>query len=145
MRYYGQGYEVEVPVTNGDLEGSDIEALRQAFDSLHAQLYGYDQPQEEREIVYTRLAAIGQVSKPEFYREALADEGSSAALKGNRRVYMDGDFVETAIYDRSRLRPNNRLQGPAIVEQFDSTSLIKAGQTARVDEYFNLIVQIKGS
>ena len=97
------------------------------------------------EIVYVRLAAIAQVKKPEFYREPPAGEDASSALKGTRMVFIDGTFVETGIYDRARLKPNNRIRGPAIIEQFDATSLLKPGQAALVDEYFNLVVQAKGN
>ena len=145
MRYLGQGYEVEVPVPNGSLTDREVEGLREAFNKIHAQLYGYDQPDEEMEIVYVRMASIGEVSKPEFYREGLSDQDAGGAMKGTRKVYMDGGYVETALYDRSRLRPNNRFEGPAIVEQFDSTTLIKPGQSVRVDEYFNMLIQLKGS
>ena len=145
MRYFGQGYEVEVPVPNGSLTERDVEGLRGSFNRIHAQLYGYDQPDEEMEIVYVRLASIGEVSKPEFYKEGLSDQDAGGAVKGTRQVYMDGRYVETVLYDRSRLRPNNRFEGPAIVEQFDSTTIIKPGQTVYVDEFFNMLIQVKGS
>jgi N-methylhydantoinase A len=145
VRYYGQGYEVEVPVANGQLTDSQIDDVKNEFNSIHTQLYGYAQPEEELEIVYLRLAAIGQVPKPEFYKAAIEDKDSSPAFKENRKVYINGAFVETAIYDRSLLKPNNRVMGPAIIEQFDSTSLIKPGQAVKVDEYLNLIVKTNGS
>lgn len=143
MRYYGQGYEIEIPVPEGKLTLAHLEDVKKMFNDLHVQLYGYSQPQEEMEIVYVRLAAIAQVKKPEFYREPPAGEDASSALKGTRMVFIDGTFVETGIYDRARLKPNNRIRGPAIIEQFDATSLLKAGQAALVDEYFNLVVQTK--
>jgi N-methylhydantoinase A len=142
MRYFGQGYEIEVAVPQGEIQ---LEGMVRAFNDGHARLYGYSQPEEEIEIVYVRVAAIGLVRKPDFYRESLKDKDASPAFKGTRRVFIDGDYVETALYDRSRLVPNNRIQGPAIVEQFDSTTLLKPAQIARVDEYFNLIVQVNGS
>jgi len=145
MRYYGQGYEVDVPVPWGQLSKGHVEEIKQSFHQIHAQLYGYNQLEAEMEVVYLRLAAIGRVPKPNFQKQALAGEDASGAFKGHRRVYMDGQFVKTALYDRSRLQPNNRIEGPAIVEQFDSTTLIKAAQTAVVDEYLNLIVHITRS
>jgi N-methylhydantoinase A len=142
MRYYGQGYEVDVPVPGGQLSKGHVEEIKQSFHQIHAQLYGYNQLEAEMEVVYLRLAAIGRVPKPNFQKRVLAGEDASGAFKGHRKVYMDGQFVKTALYDRSRLQPNNRIEGPAIVEQFDSTTLIKAAQTAVVDEYLNLIVHI---
>ena len=145
MRYYGQGYEVDVPVPGGQLSKGHVEEIKQSFHQIHAQLYGYNQPQAEMEVVYLRLAAIGLVPKPNFRKRVLTGEDSSHACKGHRMVYMDGKYVKATLYDRSRLQPSNRIQGPAIVEQFDSTTLIKAAQTAVVDEYLNLIVHITRS
>ena len=144
MRYFGQGYEVDVPVSGGQLSKGHVEEIKQSFHQIHAQLYGYNQPQAEMEIVYLRLASIGLVPKPNFRKQDITKEDSSHAIKGDRRVYMEGQYIKTALFDRSRLRSGNRIQGPAIVEQFDSTTLIKPGQTAVVDEYLNLIVHIKG-
>jgi N-methylhydantoinase A len=143
IRYYGQGYEVEVPVPNGVISEQHIAEIKRGFNKTHTQLYGYDLPREEMEVVYLRLAAIGEVSKPEFFKSAVADEDPSSACKGKRDVYMDGEFKATTIFDRSLLHPNNAIPGPAIVEQFDSTTLIKPGQVARVDDYLNLIVTIQ--
>jgi N-methylhydantoinase A len=142
IRYHGQGYEVEVPVAGGTITASQIDELKAEFNKTHTQLYGYDLPREEMEVVYVRMAAIGQVSKPEFFKAAVADTNNSTAYKGTREVYLDGAFRQTKIYDRSLLKPHNSIQGPAIVEQFDSTSLIKPGQAAKVDEYLNLVITI---
>lgn len=142
IRYFGQGYEIEIPLAGGQIGSTQIEALKNDFNQSHRQLYGYDLPKEEIELVYLRLAAIGQVSKPEFYKNPEGDTDSTAALKGERNVYIDGRYRSAALYDRSRLEPNNKLRGPAIVEQFDSTTLIKPDQTARVDEYLNLVVTL---
>jgi N-methylhydantoinase A len=140
IRYHGQGYEIEVPVTGGKFGLSSIDTIKRAFDETHFRLYGYSQPQEEKEIVYLRLTAIGQVHKPEFYSEPFTDEDPAPAFKEARRVYMDGEVLEASIYERSYLKPGNRIKGPAIIEQTDSTTLIKKGDEARVDSYFNLIL-----
>ncbi len=142
IRYLGQGYEIEIPVTGGDFRLSSIEAIERAFDETHFRLYGYSQPQEEKEIVYLRLTAVGQVNKPEFYSEPVTDEDPASAFKEARTVYMGGEYLETSIYERSHLKPGNRIQGPAIIEQPDSTTLIKKGDEARVDSYFNLTLTI---
>ena len=142
MRYYGQGYEVEVPLAPGPMTVETVEQLKADFNRLHAQMYGYDQPDEEMEIVYLRLAAIGAVAKPEFYRAPRATPDASQAAKGSRKVYLDGRHVDMTLYDRALLKPGNRFEGPAIVEQFDSTTFIKAGQAARVDEFNNLFIEL---
>ena len=142
IRYYGQGYEIEIPVPGGRLISEKIGIVKQAFDDLHNRLYGYCQPKEEKEIVYLRLAAVGRVKKPELYREPRVEADASHAIRERRHVFIDGRFVETSIYDRSRLKPGNQISGPAIIEQMDSTSLMKKGQTSLVDEHFNLVVRV---
>ncbi len=142
MRYHGQGYEVEVPLDNEPLDEKGVEKVCAAFNTIHRQLYGYDQPGEEVEMVYLRLAVIGLVTKPEFYREDAGGRDSSTALKGKRPVFSDGGFMESAIYDRAKLKPGNHLTGPAIVEQFDSTTFIKSGDKVSIDEYYNLIIDL---
>jgi N-methylhydantoinase A len=142
IRYHGQGYEIEVPVADGKISPQQIKELKTKFNKIHTQLYGYDLPHEEMELVYLRLAAIGQVSKPEFLKTANANTDISAAYKGRREVYLDKAFTPASIYDRSLLRPHHIIQGPAIVEQFDSTILIKPGQIAEVDEYLNLVIRM---
>jgi len=143
MRYVGQGYEIEVPLASGTLTGRSIEDLVESFHAAHEQLYGYRLPLDETEIVYIRLAALGRVPKPTFTEKALEGEDASAALKTRRPVYIQGGIVETGIYDRGALHPGNRIQGPAVVEQFDSTTLVLPGQTCTVDTYRNLVIQTK--
>ena len=145
MRYLGQGYEIEVPLGTGALSQRSLEDLVESFHAAHEQLYGYRLPQDDTQVVYIRLAALGKVPKPSFTEEALSGEDASGALKTTRPVYIQGRAVETAIYERSALRPGNRIQGPAIVEQFDSTTLILPGQRCAVDTYHNLIIQTKGT
>ena len=63
------------------------------------------------------------------------------ASAGTRDAYFSGEWVSTALYDRSKLRPGDSVNGPAVVEQLDSTTVIWPAQTARVDEYGNLILE----
>ena len=144
VRYRGQGYELEVPVPAGEITPDGLLSVRRDFDAHHDKLYGYSHPDAETEVVHLRLAALGRVRRPDFQKEPPGNEDARAALVQTRDVFLDGDFVATGIYDRARLRPNNGIVGPAIVEQFDSTTLIKPGQSARVDEYSNLIVDVRG-
>jgi len=142
IRYHGQGYEIEVPVGEGDISAASLESLKESFHRIHERLYGYHLAGEEMEIVYLRLAALGRVSKPEFFKADLSGEDARRAFKETRPVYMDYAWVDTAVYDRALLAPGNVIQGPAIIEQFDSTTLVKSGQTARVDEYMNLMITL---
>jgi N-methylhydantoinase A len=142
MRYSGQGYELEVPAPNGTLTQRDLKRINGAFHQIHRQLYGYASPQEVTEFVYLRIAALGKIPKPRFKKEKEGDRKQGRALKGKRRVFVQGKFVSIPIYERSLLRPGDRIQGPAIIEQMDSTTFLSYRQRAQVDPYLNLIVTV---
>jgi N-methylhydantoinase A len=143
FKYYG-GFEA-VPLTIA-IEGSvfDRSALDRAlerFGSEHEREYSYVLDDVPVEMQLLRVVAHGLIDRPADRR---ADGGGSAdeALAGEREVFFheEGDFVSTQVYDRSQLRPEATIAGPAIVEQMDSTVLIRPGMSAVVDEFGNLIL-----
>jgi N-methylhydantoinase A len=142
MRYSGQGYELEVPVPNGILVQRDLKRMNDSFHQIHRQLYGYSSPQEVTEFVSLRIAALGKIPKPRFKKEKEGDHRPARALKGKRRVFVQGKYVSLPIYERVRLKPGDRVLGPAIIEQMDSTTFLSYGHRATVDPYLNLIVTI---
>ena len=144
MRYLGQGYEIEVPLSGALLNPAGMDRLVEDFHGLHERLYGYKQPQDETEIVYLRLAALGHVAKPSFPPMPKTGAGASGALKGERLVYIHGRFTTTQIYDRQRLKPGNQAEGPAIIEQFDSTTLVLPGQFFEIDALMNILIHTAG-
>ena len=144
MRYLGQGYEMEIPLPSGRITQEGLAELSQSFHKHHFKAYGYSQPDEETELVYLRLSAVGQIPKPEFAKYPLAGLDPSKAHKGMRKVHLNGTDIEAALYDRGLLKAGNKVTGPAVIEQFDSTTLLDRNQTAYVDEYLNLIVTIAG-
>jgi N-methylhydantoinase A len=147
MRYVGQNYELTVPVTGGDRRNIDLQDLVSQFYSRHEQEYGYYAEGEPTQLVTFRVEALGVVTKAEVKSSPLNGEDPSPALTERRRVFLgerDGGFMECPIYERFRLRPGNRVMGPAIVEQMDSTTVILPGQKAIVDPYRNIIIDVLG-
>ena len=142
MRYSGQGYELEVSLPNGILTQKDLKRINDSFHRIHCQLYGYASPQEVTEFVYLRIAALGRIPKPKLKKERAGDHRSARALKGKRKVFVEGKYVSLPIYERRLLRPGDRISGPAIVEQMDSTTFLSYGRRAEVDPYLNLIVTL---
>ena len=142
MRYSGQGYELEVSVSNGTLAEKDLKRINDSFHQLHRQLYGYASPQEVTEFVYLRIAALGKIPKPKFKKEKEGDRKPARGLKGKRKVFVQGKYVSLPIYERALLRPGDKIQGPAVIEQMDSTTFLSNGRQAQVDPYLNLIVTI---
>jgi N-methylhydantoinase A len=92
-------------------------------------------------MVTLRLTAIGLRRKPEFRAEQTGASEARAAFTGTRRVYMDGAFREIPVYARQRLAAGMRVAAPAIVEQFDSTTVLFEGYDLTVDRFRNLILQ----
>src|SRR5204863_317509 len=120
-RYVGQGYELTVPVAAGPLDAAALARIRAAFDEIYAARYGYANPTEPVETVTWKLAAVGGAP-----RVALAKATSDArdgGLKGRRRAWFPETrgWTECAVYDRYALAPGSRLDGPAIVEEREST------------------------
>ena len=140
MRYTGQSYELRVPV--GRLSKDLPEKLDAAFFAAHRRQYGFATRDEPTEIVNVRLSAVGAVPRPSRRQAPKGRPSAHAALKAERDVQMPGSAARaaTAIYDRYRLKADNRFTGPAIVEEIDSTTFIPPGCTVNVDDYGNLVI-----
>jgi len=158
MRYAGQGYELRVPLAptltlprkrgregrGPALDGKALAAVRERFDEVHARIHGHAAKEKAVEVVSYRLRV--RVSVPKYTPQALPARAPSlpppASLKGTRRVLFDaGKAIETTIYDRDRLTVGVTFAGPAIVEQFDATTVVPPGWHALVDRYGNLILE----
>jgi N-methylhydantoinase A len=135
IRYVGQGYELTVPLT--------AEFARTFHDS-HMKNYGHSAPDSHIEIVNVRLRAIGRVPKPPFPKAPLEMDDPKEAFLGQRAfVQMNGMVSPQPFYQGDQLKPGNVLRGPAIIVYKDTTIFLPLGDRARVDEYFNLIVDIQ--
>ena len=135
MRYVGQAYELEVPIT-APVTPERVPEIVAAFHAVHERVYGYARAQQPVEFVNFRAVHTFPLPRP-VLAPAARDGSLHAAVIGERRAYFDG-FVPTAIYERARLPPGARLAGPAIVEQPDTTTVIPPGVVAVVDDAGNL-------
>jgi N-methylhydantoinase A len=142
LRYSIQKYELPVPVAEGELREIDKTTWRRLFDERHEQHYGSRATDQRVEIVNYHLTARVVLPKPEITELRLQGENPEGALKGRRRAYFDG-WVDCPLYDREGLGCGNRLIGPAIVEQPDSTIVIHPGQSAEVDRFGNVIINVR--
>ncbi len=144
LRYLGQSYEITVNAPR-PMGKQDLDFVIESFHTRHREIYGYAAEREPVEVVNARLTAIGVVEKP-----ALAGAGSRAsdppgeAQVGDRPVYFEGyGWQPTPVYWRPFLSPYGALEGPAIVEQYDATTVIPPGWTATLDEAGNLRLRRK--
>jgi len=142
LRYHGQSFELPVTVPPGPLSIADLGRLRTEFHAMHERAYGYAAPDDAIELVNVRLAAVGVTPKPR--RAPLPDGGPSAAsaVKGHRDVWFaeTQGTHKTVVLDRGRLLRGNVIEGPAIVEEHDASTLIHPSWAARVDERANLVL-----
>ncbi|MEZ5101737.1 MAG: hydantoinase/oxoprolinase family protein [Thermoleophilia bacterium] len=145
LRYFGQSEGFTVPVPSGTLGEGSLRAVVDAFLERQQREFGYVMPEEFAtvELVTARVAGIGRVDKVEL--DALPrGSGAASARIGERDVWFDGAYVATAIYDRARLGAGDTFDGPAIVEQVDSTTVVPPAARVRVDELGNLVVSLDG-
>lgn len=142
MHYVGQDYELSVPVPPGDLDTRGVARLADQFHTIHEQVHGYASPDAPVEIVALRIVARSAVPRPAFKEQPAGGNDPSRARIGSRRAYFDEarGFTDCPLYDRAALLPGNRLTGPAILEQMDSTTVILPGQEAEVDRYRNVVI-----
>jgi N-methylhydantoinase A len=139
MRYHRQGYEIPVAIDPAEARDGLAE-LAERFNRLHEQLYGFRMPGTESEIVNLRAIGFGSVPKPELPTGEAGSDDASAAVVETHEIVVEGERVAATIYDRARLRPGARIAGPAVVTEFDSTTLVLPGYEARVDTSFNILI-----
>ncbi len=141
----GQNFELTVDCP-ASLCRDDLGDLRGRFLRAHERVYGYAAPDEPIQIVATRLTALGEpepVKAPSLLPAAGPDPGQAQVAE--RLVYFEeaGQFIATPIYRRKLLRAGHRLDGPAVVEQMDSTTVILPGQAGVVDTLANLLIRTR--
>ena len=134
MRYHGQAFELLVPWP----DALDLSALLARFHAMHRQRFSYADEAEAVEIVTLRAIATGRLPKPDA---ADASPAVRPALKGTRRVFEDGAWRDVPVWDREALPPEDRITGPALVEEPFATHWIGRGWTATLGTAGALIAQ----
>jgi N-methylhydantoinase A len=145
LRYFGQAFEVRVPVPEGTVDVSALRAVADAFHAEHRALYGYDfsrDATQQVEWVNLRVSGIGPIQRPEIRRSPVVEEVAQLPSRNHRQVCFETDqgFVSTPVVTRTDLPPGTMVSGPVIIEEFGSTVPVHPGFEVRVDEFLNLIV-----
>src|SRR5690349_6335567 len=96
------------------------------------------------EIVNLRAVGFGAAPKPELPQGEVGGEGAEGAVVVTHEIVFRGDHEPTKIYDRSKLEPGAEFTGPAIVTEFDSTTVVLPGYQAEVDRWFNILITPTG-
>jgi N-methylhydantoinase A len=145
LRYRGQSYELTVPL-DLPVTGAAVQSTAAAFHAAHAQRYGYAMPGEPLEAVTLRLRASAPGPQLAPTPHPWVGVDASEARLEDRPIWFDAAHpLAAACYDRARLAPGNRIDGPCLVLQYDSTLLLGPDWTAQVDGFGNLIGEKRDS
>jgi N-methylhydantoinase A len=141
LRYPFQGYELTVDVPNRPLTDADKPAIREAFDALHKSTYGTSAKEESPDIVNARVVSITEVAKLDLPELKNGHKGAILPV-GSRKVLFDEKqgYLDVPIYRRSAIPAEGVIQGPAVIEQLDSTTVLLPTQQARMERFGNIIV-----
>lgn len=142
VRYVGQSMEVRVTAPAGEFTADAVRQLAEAFHASHERTFGYAYRGEQKiEIVNFCLSGFGTIERPSLPKLDSGSDDAEAARKSNRQVYFDGGYRDTPVYDRGRLPAGTRIEGPSIVEEFGSTTVIFPGQHATVDAHGIIVIR----
>jgi N-methylhydantoinase A/oxoprolinase/acetone carboxylase beta subunit len=149
-RYAGQGYELRVDVGSGEIDEAWVEKLRADFHDIHEREYSRRFEDADIEVPNIRVRGVGlmpplETAQVEPGEETPPDEALRHEGTAWFRVAGELTQVPTRYYDRAALKAGNRLEGPAIVHQYDSTTVIPPGLTASVDPYGNIVIATGGA
>ena len=139
LRYLGQSHELKVGYQSGT-----IQAVAEQFHAAHELRYGYRRPQAAVEVVNLRLTVVAPgtpLPLAPLTRVETAHSDHAQACVGKKLVWFDGSERVAELYDRSKLRPGHRFAGPAVIVQYDSTTVVPPLWRVSVDEIGNLLVE----
>jgi N-methylhydantoinase A len=147
MRYVLQEHAVTVDLPVELFKNQDREGIKSRFDAVHQTRYGFSVPSEKAEIVSLRGAIVGEMKKPAFEPIAKgAAKPEAGAGRGSRSVYFASTgFVDTLTLDRAMLKAGNRIEGPALIEEHASTTVLHPGDVLEVDAFGDLIIEVRRS
>jgi N-methylhydantoinase A len=141
LRYVGQEFSLQVPVSAADVSGAEVETIKQRFDQMHERRFGHAAVEEQVELVNLRLTARGTRPKITFPR--VSGDRTDARL-GTRSIYLDDATrpVNAAVYQRTLLTRGGKVSGPAVIEEYGSTTVLFEGDTATVADTGEIIIAV---
>jgi N-methylhydantoinase A len=140
LRYVGQEFTLPISVTPEQLARADRKAIRKSFDDLHEQRYAHQAADEPVEMINIRLVALGQRSK--LALPALPREGKLAPREIRQVLFEGKTAVDCPVYDREKLTPGDKFDGPALVSEYGSTTVIFPRDKVSVADTGELIISV---
>lgn len=139
VRYHGQGLDIPIDVDILQFENDGLVHVGETFDAVHARLFTFSLD-AEHELVNLRAIVLGQAAHVKAPEVAEGGPDPSAAKEHVTTIWVDDAETEAVVYDRSRLLAGNRIAGPAIVTEMDSTTLVLPGHVGEIDRFGNIII-----
>jgi len=145
MRYVGQEHAVAVRVPADVSDESARAEIKRLFDEAHDLRYSHTAPEESADIVSLRVSAIGRLGKPQIAEIARGEKTPPPnARRGVRTVtFESAGAVEATVYDRAKLLQDNIIEGPAIIEEVASTTVVEPGDTVTVNSFGHLVMELR--
>jgi N-methylhydantoinase A len=142
LRYVGQEFSLSVPIELRQLEAHDAAGMRKAFDDLHERRYAHHAADEPVEMINIRLVAVGERARFEF--PSVGQHGSGQVKVARRPVYMGRTDapVDCAVYHRDRLAPGTEIAGPALIQEYASTTVMFGGDRCKVAETGEIVITL---
>src|SRR5262249_37776367 len=141
MRYRGQSYEVDVPVT-ALRTAADLAGLIQRFHDAHSRRYGHMAQNEAVEMVNFQVTAVAAIPRPSWRKVATGAAGAPKPRDVRPAYFAAGEALPTSVFRRAELAPGITIDGPAIIEEKTSTTVLYPAQSAEVDDYLNLEISL---
>ncbi|OGF58852.1 MAG: 5-oxoprolinase [Candidatus Fischerbacteria bacterium RBG_13_37_8] len=147
MRYLKQYHELSVVIAGDEIRTIDVESIASKFHPEHNRLYGYSLEEEKTpiEIINLRLQGIGRTVKPKFKQEEYAGKDPGNAFKRERKTWLPlkRTFENIPVYDGAKLRFGNKIEGPALIEQVNTTTFLNTEYSAICDRYGSYTMYLK--
>jgi N-methylhydantoinase A len=140
MRYAGQGHEITVAIPSGELNAASIPAIEAAFKTEYQLRYGREIHNMPIETVTWRVLVSGP--SPELIPKQAVIGVHDAALKGYRAVFLGDGYETVPVYDRYQIPADMHIQGPCIIEEFESTTVVGKQSTVQLDGFKNIIIDM---
>jgi N-methylhydantoinase A len=143
LRYEGQEFAIKVPVSAEEIATGDLQTIRERFDSIHDRSFGHAAPNEPLEMVNIRLAARGIRQKLKM--PAVASGGDAPKPRTARKVCLESAdrFDDCPVYARDTLAAGMEIEGPALIEEYGSTTVMFDGDRAKISGTGEIIIQVR--
>jgi N-methylhydantoinase A len=144
LRYEGQEFSIKVPISAEELAKGDLKTIRERFDSIHDRSFGHAAPDEPIEMVNVRLSARGIRNKMQM--PAIKTSGKVAPRTTRKVCLEDSDhFEDCPVYSRDTLFAGAQIDGPALVEEYGSTTVMFNGDRAAISKTGEIIIQLRAT